>query len=223
MEQKQLYIDINSHLYNIEASISTQNNLTYANITFLNLGKDTITAVKLEAKAFNAFNEPVLINGKESFYLLIQDISVRKNKVSKNIELQLPNNDIRRLESMSSKLDIDSKELEREFDFIDEKQLVLLLNLTNFLDIISDMNKINTTNSKDTDKLNEEIEILINDSEDARTFLDNTTTHINDIKNHVDEDVNDKKEILLKNINDEYDKIVKIVDYYHHIHDQEIK
>lgn len=167
--------------------------------------------------SFNKEYDPKYITLELSitYYEKLVNELVEKFKINRN--------DIRRLESISSKLDIDSKELEREFDFIDEKQLVLLLNLTNFLDIVSEMNKTNSSNSKDIDDLNEEVQTLINDSEDSRNFLSDSTIRINDINNHINEDASNKKETLLKNINDEYDKIVKIVDYYHHIHDKEIK
>lgn len=96
MLKKKIVLDINTHIQNISASIS--NSSLQATVSFDNLGYGTITAVKFKAKGYNSFGDIVTINGKDTFYLVIQDLNILKNTAAKDIKINLPNNEIRKLE-----------------------------------------------------------------------------------------------------------------------------
>lgn len=91
-------IDINAHIQNITCHIESASNNSVATIGFYNLGYGTITAIKFYAKGYNAFGDVISINGKESFFLIIQDIFIEKNTNVENLKANLPNSDIRKLD-----------------------------------------------------------------------------------------------------------------------------
>lgn len=91
-------IDVNAHIVNVKSQVSTDAEGTKAIISFDNLGYGVITAVKFNAKGFNSFNDVVLVNGKDNFIIIIQDISINKNSTATEIKVKLPSNEIKRLE-----------------------------------------------------------------------------------------------------------------------------
>ncbi|WP_027438088.1 FxLYD domain-containing protein [Lachnospira multipara] len=96
--------DINAHVINITNQIYLDNGQSLVSIGFENLGYGTITAIKFDAKAYNIFGDLVKINGKESFYLIIQDICVERNTVVTNLKATLPSTEVRKLELTESQV-----------------------------------------------------------------------------------------------------------------------
>ena len=96
MLKKKFVLDINAHIQNICVSIN--NTSLGATVSFDNLGYGIITAIKFKAKGYNSFGDVVTINGKDSFYLVIQDLNIPKNTSAKDVKINLPNNEIRKLE-----------------------------------------------------------------------------------------------------------------------------
>ena len=97
MKKIKKVVDINAHIENLKCEISIENGLSVAKISFTNLAYGTIKAIKFSAQGFNSFGDTILVNGKEKFLLIIQDINVEKNEVVRNINVDLPNNGIRDL------------------------------------------------------------------------------------------------------------------------------
>lgn len=89
--------DLNAHIENIKCEIVTENNNVTAVISFRNLGYGDITAVKFNAVGYNSFGDVVSIGSKERFFLIIQDIMVKKNENADNLRAKLPVSDIRKL------------------------------------------------------------------------------------------------------------------------------
>ena len=90
-------IDINAHVQNVTCQVAADAETCVATIGFDNLGYGTITAIKFNAIGYNSFGDVVLVNGKETFLLIIQDISVERNAKVKELKANLPNLDIRKL------------------------------------------------------------------------------------------------------------------------------
>ena len=97
-------IDINAHVQNITYQISTDADISVAIIGFDNLGFGTVTAIKFEAKGYNAFGDIVQINGKEKFFLIIQDILIEKNGQARNLKVILPDPYIKKLELVEAQI-----------------------------------------------------------------------------------------------------------------------
>lgn len=91
-------IDVNAHIVNVKVQVTTDVDGTKATISFDNLGYGVITAVKFNAKGYNSFNDVVLVNGKENFIIIIQDIRIDKNTSATDIKVKIPSNEIKRLE-----------------------------------------------------------------------------------------------------------------------------
>lgn len=98
MKATEKIIDINAHIENLICDIYNNNGSTIAKISFDNLGDGDITAIKFNARGYNSFGDVVLINGKENFLLIIQDITIKKNESAKDLKAKMPNEDIKKLE-----------------------------------------------------------------------------------------------------------------------------
>lgn len=92
MKEVQKTIDVNANIKNIQCKIQKQRVV----VSFDNLGYGTVTAVKFNAQAFNAFNDVVKINGREKFFFVFQDISVLPN-CHCELKTALPNANIKNL------------------------------------------------------------------------------------------------------------------------------
>lgn len=97
-------VDANAHIENLICKMSIENGASVAMIGFDNLAYGTITAIKFDAQGYNSFDDTVLINGKEKFLLIIQDISVGKSEGARNLKVILPSPDIRKLELKESQI-----------------------------------------------------------------------------------------------------------------------
>lgn len=95
MRETQL-IDINAHICDLSASVDIEK--SQAIISFCNLAYGTITAVKLQAKGYNSFGDVVLVQDKETFSLVIQDLDIPKYNEASAIKVPLPSPEIRKLE-----------------------------------------------------------------------------------------------------------------------------
>lgn len=98
MRDIQKIVDINAHIANIECKIVVDGDLSKAVISFDNLGYGTITAVKFNAQGYNSFGDTVQINGRDKFFLIIQDIRIDKNSHASDLKALMPSNDIRKLD-----------------------------------------------------------------------------------------------------------------------------
>lgn len=98
MQRVQISVDINAHIANIEHSIHVDSDAAHASISFDNLGFGTITAIKLIAQGYNAFGDSIQVNGKNEFFLLLQDLRVERNSHIENLDILLPDASIRQLD-----------------------------------------------------------------------------------------------------------------------------
>lgn len=125
---------------------------------------------------------------------------------------------ISRLSSLLNQLDKDINDL-IIFEDIENDYSILLSNLNDLSVLFNDIKNSVSNHTEDIDTLNESVTNLT----DIATVLTNQNTstlhRINQIKQRQETNIESSKETLLKNINDEYDKILAIIDYYHHIHD----
>lgn len=97
-------IDINAHVQNITCQVFVCAENPIATIGFDNLGFGTVTAIKFNAKGYNSFGDVVQINGKETFFLIIQDISIERNAQARDLKVNLPNTNIRKLELVEAQI-----------------------------------------------------------------------------------------------------------------------
>ena len=98
MKSSKIVYDLNAHIQNLTCEITYVGGNPLANISFDNLGFETITAIKFDAKGYNSFGDPAIINGKETFTFIIQDLNIVKNTKANGIKVNLPRQDISRLE-----------------------------------------------------------------------------------------------------------------------------
>lgn len=97
MRQVEKKIDINAHIENLRCNIESNDGSVLALISFDNLGYGDITAIKFNAAGYNSFGDAVEINGNERFFLIIQDVEIKKNESAIDLKAKLPDCDIRKL------------------------------------------------------------------------------------------------------------------------------
>lgn len=97
-EKIQKCIDVNAHIENVKGDINVNDEEVVASISFKNLGDGDIVAIKFTAKGYNSFGDIVLINDKEEFLFIIQDIMIYRNQSAENLKVKLPNAEIRKLD-----------------------------------------------------------------------------------------------------------------------------
>lgn len=98
MKNVEKIIDINAHIENLICEVNVENGTPIAKISFTNLGYGDITAVKFNAVGYNSFGDIVPVNGKDKFFLIIQDMVIAKNETAANLRAKLPSADIRKLD-----------------------------------------------------------------------------------------------------------------------------
>lgn len=105
------------------------------------------------------------------------------------------------------------------FEDIENDYSLLLSTLNDFSDVVNNIKESVSNHTNGINTLNNNIESLSETAIDIENKYDAMTQKVNSIKQNEETYLERSKETLLKNINDEYDKIVAIIDYYHHIHD----
>ena len=96
MVAQKIKLDINAHIKNISVRIDSAS--SQAIVSFENLGYGTIKAVKFKAKGYNDFQDIITVSGKEEFFIVIQDLDVLPNSKSKDIKINLPSCEIKRID-----------------------------------------------------------------------------------------------------------------------------
>ena len=90
-------VDLNANLLYLKHEIVADTSKTQAGIEFRNMAYGTITAVKFEARGYNAFGDEIQVDGKSTFDIVTQDLIISPKKYAK-LDIVLPNNDIRKLD-----------------------------------------------------------------------------------------------------------------------------
>lgn len=104
MKNVEKIIDINAHIEHLSCTITTESGVATAKISFDNLGFGDMTAIKFNACGYNSFGDIVPVNGKDKFFLIIQDFKVNKNEKSNDLKVKLPNADIKKLDLIESQV-----------------------------------------------------------------------------------------------------------------------
>lgn len=90
-------VDMNANILYLKHEIVADTSKTQARIEFRNMAYGTITAVKFEARGYNAFGDVIQIAGKPTFDIVAQDLVVVPKKYAK-LDSVLPSKDIRKLD-----------------------------------------------------------------------------------------------------------------------------
>lgn len=154
-------------------------------------------------------------------YFLLE-LSIKKyDSMIKKLEDKFSVNkvNLRRVEGISGQLDSNIDGIINTFEIIDNKCVILLSTLENFTSVVLDIEEDVFKNSNEVNNLKINVNTLIEDTNNVEIDSQDISVRINDLKEFVDEHLQDEKETLINKINNEYDKILAIVDYYHHIHE----
>lgn len=90
-------VDANAHLLNICSVIEVREGTPYVRITAENGTEKTIVAVKFKAVGYNSFNEIILVEGKNNFEILLQDLLIESNNIF-SVYAEIPDRDIREID-----------------------------------------------------------------------------------------------------------------------------
>ena len=104
MKEVEKIIDINAHIEHLSWTIITEGEAAIVKISFDNLGFGDITAIKFNACGYNAFGDIVPVNGRDKFFLIIQDFRVNKNEKATDLKVKIPNAYIKKLDLTESQI-----------------------------------------------------------------------------------------------------------------------
>lgn len=143
MRKVKKYFDLNANISNLKYYIDLVNDKSVVHISFDNLGYGDITAIKFDACGYNSFDDVVFINGKEKFFLIIQDIVIHRNQNVTDLKVILPEASIKKIDLQECQICYADgsivtyegeciKEVELEeydvSDYVEHEQLVALKN-----------------------------------------------------------------------------------------------
>lgn len=153
-------------------------------------------------------------------YSLLEISLTKYEKLVKQLQekFKVNRDNISKLASLSNQLDEGINDL-IIFEDIDNDYSILLSSLNNFSTVINSIKNSVSNHTKDINTLNNSVKVLSNTSTVIENNNNTMAERINSIKQNQEAYLENSKETLIKNINDEYDKILAIIDYYHHIHD----
>lgn len=168
------------------------------------------------------FNETLTSIDEEyqSKYSVLEVSLTEYGEIVKQLQekFRINRNNISKLASLSNQLDEGINDL-IIFEDIDNDYSILLSSLNDFSTVINSIKNSVSNHTKDINTLNNSVKVLSETATDIENNNNTMTERINTIKQNQEAHLESSKETLIKNINNEYDKILAIIDYYHHIHD----
>lgn len=162
----------------------------------------------------NEYNEKysLLELSIDEYEKIVEDLA---EKFNKNKE------DILDFEVRSKKVELSIKDFKESFNDINNKISILDSTLDSFNSVISKLQSEFIGMYNNIIILQNRIKDMQNTASNLYSNSEKMNNKIHDIKNSIDTDVDTKKLQLIQNINSEYDKILAIIDYYHHIHESD--
>lgn len=145
-------------------------------------------------------------------------------EVVKELQANFKTNEdnIRELEELVWDNEFDLKNLATIFPQINDMSDTLSSIFKSFDGLVSIADRNIKVESSDVKSLKSDVSTLENDTSQLYSNCDSMRDQLKNIEETEDKDLSIKKETLKRNINDEYDKILSIVDHYHHIHTDDI-
>ena len=226
MEQKKLYI------WQLQESTSIDKNTSYFIIY------DQEVKKVLASKLFGFFNQDEKItniqNNIEGLlreydadwqtkYDTLDTKTIPYETWVKTLQEKFKDNEnkIRELTTEVSKLENSNEDVIESFKDINSKYEILFETISNFRSKVEDLKSFSDMDSNNIGDINSNISIIQLDLTNIFNSFDPMYEKIDEIKKY--DELNDETNKFLKRIDDEYDKIVAIIDHYHHIHDENDK
>jgi hypothetical protein len=97
MNKVQKNVDFNAHVTNLKCDVFSKNGNAFGTLGFTNMCFGTLTAVKFIAKGYNSFGDIVTANGKEEFFVILQDLNIAPNTKYGDVKIKFPNSEIRKV------------------------------------------------------------------------------------------------------------------------------
>lgn len=138
-------------------------------------------------------------------------------------KFKINEDNIRELDRKVNELEINIEDIDASFISLQNQCKILKDNLNNFKIRILKLKTVCDNHTKYIKMLIKNTEELKNDSEIISSNFDNMKIQIENMSKKQSENIQNKKEELITKINDEYDRILSIIDHYHHIHDIKYK
>lgn len=171
-----------------------------------------------------AFFENKLNKLDEKYNIYYSSLSIDIDKYDEVLEDLInkfsdDQNRIRLIETSTNQLINNSSEIRTDFETILKKYDILSETLSNFGKVLDTLIISINTNKSALNNLN----IQINDMNNKYIDIDNNTNMINkkieSIKDTIKKQTDFKKDELITIIESKYNKVLSIIDYYHHIHE----
>lgn len=174
-----------------------------------------------------AYFENIINNFDEKYSVYYGNMEIELTKYEEIVDelsekIIINENKIRSIETDINKLYSTIVAIDNNLKSVNSKEPVIFEALWRYSG-----NLINLSNQT-TDMYNTLIDYSKHIEEAAKVYehyksnIENVYPEIDDIKNNINSNNNEKSKELLDLVNSEYDKILSIIDYYHHIHEQRL-
>lgn len=111
MKRRHIMVDLNAHISNARCTIEINDGNPVAQISFHNLSFGTITAIKFKAKGYNCFGDNIIIDGRETFTIVLHDLNIAEKTICEKGNISLPSPEIRTLVIQESQICFSSGEI----------------------------------------------------------------------------------------------------------------
>ena len=171
-----------------------------------------------------AFFEKQMKDFDDKYNVLYASLEVsldEYDEIIEELEAKFTTNrdNIRALETDMNKMYNTLISIDTDMKTVDNKQSILFDTLNNFSAILTDLDKRLTDAGSTLDEYDNRIDEITDLYTEIASNTQSLETKIEDLQESITADNSDKSNELLNKINSEYDKILAILDYYHHIHE----
>lgn len=142
--------------------------------------------------------------------------------IKKIIEKFLTNRGkLRELETNINKKDFEIEDITKSFESIGQKHSTLSDEFKLLDTRVSLVEAADMSCDISISELNDSADTINTDKVEVENNTEYISSSVKNVSKEIDTDIKEKDQILTENINNLYDKIISILDYYHHIHDEE--
>ena len=130
---------------------------------------------------------------------------------------------IRDLKKGQAKLELDISDIDTNYTSISNKLDILSDTLSNFKKKLNELKNQSKEDTVSIRVLNKSVNNLSDTASQLYINSGSMKDKMSNIKKNQEKDLSEREDKFIKKMENEYDKILAIVDYYHHIHDKEYK
>lgn len=156
----------------------------------------------------------------KEYYETCEEFLINYEKIVKEFQKKFKDNEdnIRELDRRINKLSSNNMDIVNTFNTIENKFDILLETISNFKSKVSELKSQSDEDAKNIKHINQDVSNLTEIASQIYINSGSMRDQITNIRNNQEKTLDNNENTLSKKMQDEYDRILAIIDYYHHIH-----